>query len=92
MQSQHIVENRILRQLSSDELKSIEPWLSPVRRQPNAVLHEQGAAIEQVYFPLRSGEAIETGIVGANGSLLSVMSRCRRRVVMFCAYVRDPHP
>ncbi len=41
------------------------------------MLHEQGAAIEQVYFPLsgmisllsvmQSGEAIETGIVGADG-------------------------
>ncbi len=77
MQSLHLVENRILRQLSADELKSIQPWLSPTRLEPNAVVHEQGAAIEQVYFPLsgmisllsimQSGEAIETGIVGADG-------------------------
>jgi hypothetical protein len=43
----------------------------------NVVLHESGDAIEQVYFPLsgmisllavmQSGEAIETGIVGADG-------------------------
>jgi CRP-like cAMP-binding protein len=43
----------------------------------NAVLHESGAAIEYVYFPLsgmvsllavmQTGEAIETGIVGADG-------------------------
>jgi CRP-like cAMP-binding protein len=47
--------------------------------QPNAVLHEQGAAIDRIYFPLSSmisllavmqtGEAIETGIIGAEGLL-----------------------
>jgi CRP-like cAMP-binding protein len=76
---QHIVKNRILRQLSADELKSIQPWLVPKQLEPNAVLHEQGAAIDQIYFPLsgmisllsvmQSGEAIETGIVGAEGVL-----------------------
>jgi CRP-like cAMP-binding protein len=75
VRSQHIVKNRILRQLSADELKSIQPWLVPKQLEPNAVLHEQGAAIDQIYFPLsgmisllsvmQSGEAIETGIVGA---------------------------
>jgi CRP-like cAMP-binding protein len=79
VRSQHIVKNRILRQLSADELKSIQPWLVPKRLEPNAVLHEQGAAIDQIYFPLsgmisllsvmQSGEAIETGIVGAEGVL-----------------------
>jgi CRP-like cAMP-binding protein len=79
VQSQHIVKNRILRQLSADELKSIEPWLVPKQLEPNAVLHEQGAAIDHIYFPLsgmisllavmQSGEAIETGIVGAEGVL-----------------------
>jgi hypothetical protein len=52
VQSQHIVKNRILRQLSADELKSIEPWLVPKQLEPNAVLHEQGAAIDHIYFPL----------------------------------------
>ena len=28
MQSQHIVNNRILGQLSADELKSVQPWLT----------------------------------------------------------------
>ena len=83
MQSQHIVKNRvknrILRQLSADELKSIQPWLMPKQLQPNVVLHEQGAAIDHIYFPLsgmisllavmQSGEAIETGIIGADGLL-----------------------
>jgi CRP-like cAMP-binding protein len=77
--SQHIVANRILRQLSPDELKSIEPWLTPVQLQPNTVLHEQGASIGHIYFPLsgmisllavmQTGEAIETGIIGAEGLL-----------------------
>jgi CRP-like cAMP-binding protein len=77
--SQNLVKNRILRQLSADELKSIQPWLTLVQLQSNVVLHEQGGPIEQIYFPLsgmvsllavmQSGEAIETGIVGADGVL-----------------------
>jgi CRP-like cAMP-binding protein len=75
--SQHLVKNRILRQLSADELKSVQPWLTPVELRSNVVLHELGDAMERVYFPLsgmisllavmQSGEAIETGIVGADG-------------------------
>jgi CRP-like cAMP-binding protein len=77
VQSQHLVKNRILRQLSADELKSVQPWLTAVKLQSNAVLHEVGAPIGQIYFPLsgmisllavmQSGEAIETGIIGAEG-------------------------
>ena len=52
MQSQHIVKNRILRQLSADELKSVQPWLTPVELRSSVVLHEPGDPIEQVYFPL----------------------------------------
>ena len=79
MHSQHLVKNRILRQLSGDELKSVQPWLTLVQLQSNVVLHEQGGPIEHIYFPLsgmisllavmQSGEAIETGIVGADGLL-----------------------
>ena len=50
--SQHIVKNRILRQLSADELKSLHPRLTPVQLQPNAVLLEQGGTIDHIYFPL----------------------------------------
>jgi CRP-like cAMP-binding protein len=77
VQTQHIVKNRILRQLSADELKSVQPWLTLVELRSNKVLQEPGDAIERVYFPLsgmlsllavmQSGEAIETGIVGADG-------------------------
>jgi hypothetical protein len=52
VQSQHLVKNRILRQLSADELKSVQPWLTPVQLQSNTVLHEPGKTIEQIYFPL----------------------------------------
>ena len=62
-----------------DELKSIQPWLTLVQLRSNVVLHEQGGPIEHIYFPLsgmvsllaimQSGEAIETGIVGADGLL-----------------------
>jgi hypothetical protein len=89
--SQHLVKNRILRQLSADELKSVQPWLTPVELRSNVVLHEPGDAMERVYFPLsgmisllavmQSGEAIETGIVGADGltqEFLSHMLGVRR--------------
>jgi hypothetical protein len=52
VQSQQLVKNRILGQLSADELKSVQPWLTPVQLQSNTVLHEPGKTIEQVYFPL----------------------------------------
>ncbi len=77
MESQHIVKNRILGQLSADELKSVQPWLTLMDLRSNVVLHEPGQPIERVYFPLsgmisllavmQSGEAIETGIVGSDG-------------------------
>jgi len=77
--TQHIVKNRILRQLSAAELRSLQPWLSPMELHPNTVLQEQGAAIDHIYFPLsgmvsllaimQTGEAIETGIIGAEGVL-----------------------
>jgi len=77
--TQHIVKNRILRQLSTDELRNIQPWLTVMELRPNTVLHEQGASIGHIYFPLsgmisllqvmQTGEAIETGIVGAEGLL-----------------------
>src|SRR5947208_16706768 len=77
--TQYIVMNRILRQLSADELQGVQPWLTPMQLRPNVVLHEQGAAIDRIYFPLsgmisllavmQSGEAIETGIIGSEGLL-----------------------
>jgi CRP-like cAMP-binding protein len=75
--SQDLVKNRILAQLSAQELTSVQPWLTPMELRSNVVLHEPGQTIERVYFPLsgmismlavmQSGEAIETGIVGADG-------------------------
>ena len=85
MHSQHLVKNRILRQLSADELKSVQPWLNLVHLQSNVVLHEQGGPIEHIYFPLsgmvsllavmQSGEAIETGIVGLTRSTALAMAK-----------------
>ena len=79
MQSQHIVKNRILRQLSADELKGVLPWLTRVELSTHTVLVEQGSEIDLIYFPLsgmvsllaimQTGEAIETGIIGAEGLL-----------------------
>jgi hypothetical protein len=51
VQSQHLVKNRILGQLSADELKSVQPLLTPAL-QSNTVLHEPGKTIKLVYFPL----------------------------------------
>jgi hypothetical protein len=79
VQSEHIVKNRILRQLPADELKSVRPWLTPMQLRSNAVLQEPGDAIDHICFPLsgmisllsvmQSGEQIETGIIGAEGLL-----------------------
>jgi CRP-like cAMP-binding protein len=73
--SKHLIKNRILGQLSADELKSVQPWLILQELRSSVVLHESGDPIERVYFPvsgmisllavMQSGEAIETGIVGA---------------------------
>jgi CRP-like cAMP-binding protein len=77
--TQHIVKNRILLQLSAYELKSVQPWLTPVQLRSNAVLLEQGGTLDHIYFPLsgmvsllavmQTGEAVETGIIGAEGVL-----------------------
>ena len=45
MHSQHLIKNRILRQLSADELKSVQPWLTLVQLKSNVVLHEPGGAV-----------------------------------------------
>lgn len=69
--------NGILRILSSKTLALIAPHLRKVKLTQGAVLHEAGAAITSVYFPLsgmvsmlaslKSGEAIEAGIIGPEG-------------------------
>jgi len=52
VQTQHIVKNRILGQLSADELKSVQPWLTLQELRSNVVLRERGDSVERVYFPL----------------------------------------
>jgi CRP-like cAMP-binding protein len=70
-------ENRLLKRLSADELARLQHELKIVPLTTGSVLHRPGASIEHVYFPLagmvsmltvmRSGEAIETAIIGNNG-------------------------
>ncbi len=70
-------ENRILRHLSGKTLALIEPHLHKVKFAQGAILHEAGEAITSVYFPLsgmvsmlavlKTGEAIEAGIIGRDG-------------------------
>ncbi len=69
--------NRILQCLSSKTLALIEPHLRKVKLAQGAVLHETGETITNVYFPisgmvsmlavLKSGEAIEAGVIGREG-------------------------
>jgi CRP-like cAMP-binding protein len=69
--------NGILRSLSNKTLALIAPHLRKVKLAQGAVLHEAGTAITSVYFPLsgmvsmlavlKSGEAIEAGIIGPEG-------------------------
>lgn len=69
--------NGILQHLSGKTLALIEPHLRKVKLAQGVILHEAGEAITQVYFPLsgmvsmlavlKSGEAIEAGIIGPEG-------------------------
>lgn len=69
--------NRIFDHLSAKASALIEPFLRKVKLDQGTVLHESGEAVTFVYFPvsgmvsmlavLRSGEAIETGVIGRDG-------------------------
>lgn len=69
--------NGILRRLSARTTALIEPHLREVELTQGAVLHEAREAIGFVYFPLsgmvsmlavlKSGETIETGVIGREG-------------------------
>ena len=69
--------NGILHHLSSKTLAMIEPHLRKVKLAQGVILHEAGETITQVYFPLsgmvsmlavlKSGEAIEAGVIGREG-------------------------
>ena len=77
MAPQNAQQNRILRQLPPDELKAIERKLTSLDLKQETVLYPPDAPINRVYFPLagmvsllsvtQGGDAIETGIVGADG-------------------------
>ena len=70
-------ENRLLQRMSAEDRAQLQPHLKKIDLARNAVLHASGAPIEQVYFPLsgmvsvlalmRTGELIETAIVGREG-------------------------
>jgi CRP-like cAMP-binding protein len=70
-------ENGILKRLSAKTLATLTPHLKKVKLPQGTVLQEAGAPIEFIYFPtsgmvsmlavLKSGEAIETGIIGREG-------------------------
>jgi CRP-like cAMP-binding protein len=70
-------ENRILKSLPAAELAEVQAHLKEMPLVQGAVLHRSGETIEHVYFPIsgmvslltvmKSGEQIETGIVGRSG-------------------------
>jgi CRP-like cAMP-binding protein len=70
-------ENGILKRLSAKTMATLTPHLKKVKLPQGTVLQEAGAPIEFIYFPtsgmvsmlavLKSGEAIETGIIGREG-------------------------
>jgi CRP-like cAMP-binding protein len=69
--------NGILNCLSAKTLALLEPDLRPVNLPQGTILHEAGEAITFIYFPLsgmvsmlavlKSGEAIEAGVIGREG-------------------------
>lgn len=70
-------ENGILQHLSRKTLDLLEPHLRHVKLAQGTILHEAGEAITFIYFPLsgmvsmlavlKTGEAIEAGVIGRNG-------------------------
>ncbi|MEA2876830.1 MAG: hypothetical protein QOF14_2026 [Hyphomicrobiales bacterium] len=70
-------ENRLLKQLGAADLSVLEPSLKKFAMVQGTVLHEPGGTIDHVYFPtagmisilavMKTGEQIETGIVGREG-------------------------
>jgi CRP-like cAMP-binding protein len=70
-------ENRLLMQLSVSDFSWLQPHLKMLVMRGGTILHPTGASIEYVYFPvsgmisivtlMRSGESIETAIVGREG-------------------------
>jgi CRP-like cAMP-binding protein len=71
--------NRLLASLAPPDFTLLARHLKSVALDHGAVLHEQGAPVETVYFPLsgavsllavmQSGEAVETSIVGNEGAI-----------------------
>jgi CRP-like cAMP-binding protein len=70
-------ENRLLKQLSAADFSALEPSLKKFQLIQGTVLHGPGETIDHVYFPtagmvsllavMKTGEQIETGIVGREG-------------------------
>jgi CRP-like cAMP-binding protein len=70
-------ENRLLQRLGADDVSRLQPHLTKFSMVQSGVLHAPRSSIDYVYFPLsgmvslltvmRTGEQIETGIVGREG-------------------------
>jgi CRP-like cAMP-binding protein len=70
-------KNRVLASLPAPDLKRISPHLLPVTLKARRSLHEQGEAIESVYFledavasvvvTMENGSTVEVGLIGRDG-------------------------
>jgi CRP-like cAMP-binding protein len=75
-------QNELLAALPAAEREQIAAHLKRVPLPRTMVLHETGQAVERVYFPesgavslvvdLKSGEIIETGLVGVDGAVAGI--------------------
>jgi CRP-like cAMP-binding protein len=73
----HVGTNGILQHLSGKTLAMVEPHLRKVTLAQGTILHEAGEAITSIHFPLsgmvsmlavlKSGQAIEAGVIGREG-------------------------
>jgi hypothetical protein len=83
--SQHLIKNRILRQLSADELKSVQPWLTLVQLKSNVVLHEPGGAVRWSVPPFTTEVECKMASLGADLDRLLKSDRAANRYDAPCA-------
>ena len=82
-------ENRLLQRTNAADLARLQPHLRNFPMELGAVLHVAGPPIGHVYFPvsgmvsllavMRTGEQIETAIVGRVRCRRRIADECRRR-------------
>ncbi len=81
-------KNRVLASLPADEIKRLQPHLTPVTLPINRTLHEPGQMVDTLYFleegicsvvvAMENGNTVEVGITGRDGfvGLPAVLETC----------------